>query len=154
MKTATLTAAWLAAVLSGPAVAQAPAAGERAVKPLPPAQRTAGDDKERVRTASLPARGLFVGDQLSDATKARLTELIIEASGLQVQVALLVPTGPWQIDGGGHGDRDLTEARLKALRSYLTERGVARNRIFVESRIDARLKEPQLDVQLVGQPGD
>ena len=118
--------------------------------PLPPAKAT--DDKTRTRTTSLPARGLFVGDQLSDATKNRLNELILEAIGLQVQVALLVPTGPWQIDGGGHTDRDLTTARLQALRKYLSDRGVDPKRVFVESRVDAKLSEPRLDVQLVGQP--
>ena len=104
------------------------------------------------RTTSLPAKGLFKGDQLSDTTKARLTEVIIDALGLDVEVALLVPTGPWQIDGAGHTDRDLNEARLKALRSFLTERGIDPRRVFVESRVDARFIEPRLEVQLIGRP--
>ena len=92
------------------------------------------------------------GDQLSDAAKARLTDLIIDALGLDVEVALLVPTGPWNIDGAGHTDRDLNEARLKALRKFLTDRGIEPKRIFVESRVDAKLTEPRLDVQLIGRP--
>lgn len=128
----------------------AAAAGDVPVQPLPRSAPTT-DDKSRVRTTSLPARGLFVGDQLSEGARARLTELIIEAHDLRVEVALVVPTGPWQIDGSGQGERDLTPARLQSVRRYLTQRGVDPKRIFVESRIDARIREPQLVVQLVGQ---
>ena len=64
-----------------------------------------------------------------------------------------MPTGPWQVEGGGQNERDLTPARVAALRRFLTDRGVEPKRIFVEARPDARLKEPRLDVQLVGQPG-
>ncbi len=130
----------------------AAAPGDQAVKPLPPSAQIA-DDKARVRTTSLPARGLFVGDQLSESARARLTELIVEARDLRVEVALVVPTGPWQIDGSGQGERDLTPARLQAVRRFLTQRGVDPKRIFVESRVDARIKEPQLTVQLAGQTG-
>ena len=52
------TALWLAC---GPLAA---APGDQPVKPLPPSAQVA-DDKERVRSTSLPARGLFVGDKLS-----------------------------------------------------------------------------------------
>lgn len=127
------------------------AAGEQKVQPLP--QAAAKDDKNRVRTSSLPAKGLFVGEQLSAVARERLTELIIEASGLDVEVALVVPTGPWQIDGSGASERDLTPGRLQAVKRFLSERGVDPRRIFVESRIDEKLAEPRLDVQLVGRPG-
>jgi OmpA-OmpF porin, OOP family len=133
-----------------PASAAPAKGGEQPVKPLPKAQP--GDDKARSRTTSLPAKGLFQGDQLSEAAKAKLTELVIEALGLRVEVALLIPTGPWQIDGSGSNERDLTPARLNALRKFLQERGIDQKRIFVESRTDAKLKEPRLDVQLLGQP--
>jgi OOP family OmpA-OmpF porin len=136
-----------AVLLAGTPLWAAP--GDQAVKPLPAAQL--GDNKAKTRSTSLPARGLFVGDQLSDSAKAKLTELIIDALGLNVQVALVVPVGPWQIDGAGHTERDLNEARLAAVRKFLSERGVDPKRMFVESRIDAKIKEPRLDVQLVGQ---
>lgn len=128
---------------------QRAAVGERPVRPLPASAAAAND---RVRTASLPARGLFIGDQLSASARARLTELLVEAIGLRVEVALLVPTGPWLIDGGGDSDRDLTQARLNAIRRFLAERGVNPKHLYVESRIDAKVKEPRLDVQLVGSP--
>ena len=146
-----LAAALTLGLLAAGPLAAAP--GDQPVKPLPPAA-TQVPDAAKPRSASLPARGLFVGDQLSEATKARLTELIIEALGLRVEVALLVPTGPWQIDGGTHADNDLTAARLAALRRFLSDRGVDPKRIFVESRIDAKIKEPRLDVQLVGLPAE
>lgn len=120
--------------------------------PVPAAKL--GEDKARSRTTSIPAKGLFQGDQLTDAAKAKLTDLIIEALGLRVEVALVIPTGPWQIDGSGAGERDLTPARLNAVRKFLTERGVEAQRIFVESRTDAKIKEPRLDVQLLGQPAN
>lgn len=123
-------------------------------KPVPPLPAPAADDKERTRTVSLPARGLFKGDQLTDSARSQLTELILNALGLQVEVALLVPVGPWQIDGSGQGERDLTPARLQALRKYLSDRGIEPHRIFVESRIDPKLIEPRLDVQLVGNPAN
>ncbi len=141
-----------AALLAGGALAQTAPAPARGDQPVPRAVLPKADDPARTRTTSLPAKGLFVGDQLSEAAKARLTDLIIEAIGLEVQVALIVPTGPWVIDGGGHTDRDLTEARLAAVKRFLQQRGVDPKRTFVESRIDAKAKEPRLDVQLIGRP--
>ena len=55
-------------------------------------------------------------------------------------------------DRSGTGERDLTPARLAAVRKFLSERGIDEKRIFVESRTDAKIKEPRLDVQLLGQP--
>jgi OmpA-OmpF porin, OOP family len=125
------------------------APGDLPVPAVPAAKL--GNDKARTRTTSLPAKGLFVGDQLSESAKQKLTELIIEATGLRVEVALLVPVGPWVIDGATHTERDLTSARLNAVRRYLTERGIEPHRIFVEQQTDPRVKEPRLDVQLAGQ---
>lgn len=142
-------AAALVALLLGGPVAAAP--GDQPVQPLPPSAR-GGDDPARVRSATLPARGLFVGDQLSAAARARLAELLVAAGDLHIEVALLVPSGPWQIDGSGAGERELTPARLESVRRFLAQRGVDPKRIFVESRIDARLSEPQLTVQMVGRP--
>ena len=127
-----------------PALAQTAAPGVPVAAPI--------DNRPAPRTASLPAKGLFKGAELSDAARARLTDLVIDALGLDVEVALIVPTGPWQIDGSGKDERDLTEARLAAVRKFLTDRGVEAKRIFVESRIDTKLKEPRLDVQLLGRP--
>jgi OOP family OmpA-OmpF porin len=138
------------AAAPGRAAPAAPAAAEQRVQPLPAGALK--DDKQRTRSASLPAKGLFFGEQLSASARERLTELIIEAAGLQVEVALVVPTGPWQIDGSGASERDLTPARLQALRRFLTDRGVDPKRIFVETRIDEKAAEPRLDVQLVGGP--
>ena len=146
-----LPAALLAAALLLAAGPLAAAPGDQPVVPLP---KPLVDDKDRTRTESLPAKGLFKGDQLTDSARSQLTELILNALGLQVEVALLVPVGPWQIDGSGQGERDLTPARLQALRKYLTERGIDPQRIFVESRIDPKLSEPRLDVQLVGRPAN
>ncbi len=135
-----------------PAAAATPPAAEQAVQPLPPGSLK--NDKDRTRTTSLPARGLFIGDQLSPQARDKLNELVIEAAVLDVQVALLVPTGPWQIDGSGSGERELTPARLEAVRRFLAARGVDPKRIFVESRVEEKLAEPRLDVQLVGQPAN
>jgi OmpA-OmpF porin, OOP family len=152
MKRTSLLLPALLATLLLPASGALAAPGDQPVKPVPAAQL--GDNKAKTRTASLPARGLFQGDQLTDAAKAKLTDLVIEALGLRVEVALLIPTGPWQIDGSGAGERDLTPARLAALRKFLADRGIDQKRIFVESRTDAKLKEPRLDVQLVGDPAN
>ena len=144
----------LAGALLSAATLAVAAPGDQPVPPLTAAQRggAAPEQAARSKLTSLPARGLFKGDQLSDSAKSKLTDLIIDAMGLDVQVALIVPTGPWQIDGGGSSERDLTPARLAALRKFLTERGVEPKRIFVESRTDAKVTEPRLDVELVGQP--
>ena len=53
----------------------------------------------------------------------------------------------------GDDERRLTPSRLESIRRYLVERGVDPKRIYVESRIDARLGEPVLLVELVGRPG-
>lgn len=131
-----------------------PAAAAPGDTPVAAPRTPIAEQKDKSRTVSLPARGLFKGDQLSDSAKSQLTDLIINALGLQVEVALLVPVGPWHLDGGGHTDTDLTTARLQALKKYLTERGVDPKRIFVESRTDAKVTEPRLDVQLIGQPAN
>jgi OOP family OmpA-OmpF porin len=141
----TVAAALLLA--AGPGTA---APGDQPVAAVPQAEKA--DTKVKTRLTSLPAKGLFQGEQLTDAAKSRLVDLIIEARGLNVEVALLVPTGPWQIDGSGANERDLTPARLAALRKFLGDRGIDQKRIFVESRVDAKLKEPRLDVQLLGEP--
>ncbi len=143
---APLNAALLAALVATGSQAWA-APGDRPVAPLPAGKPA--DDKVRTRTTSLPAQGLFVRDQLSESTKAKLTELILGSIGMRIEMALLLPTGNWKIDGAGKGDRDLTAARLQSLRRFLTDRGVDPKKIFVESRIDPKIKTPRLDVQLV-----
>ena len=128
------------------------ATGDTAVKPLPAAKAT--EDKSRQRNASIPAKGLFAGNQLSESTKAKLTELMFDSIGMRIELALLVPTGPWKVDGAGKTDRDLNEARLQSLRRFLTDRGVDPKKIFVESRIDPKVKTPRLEVQLVVAPSN
>lgn len=143
--------AWLAVTALAAALTVAAPATAQTARPAPPVAAPA-DNAMKPRTTSLPAKGLFKGDQLSESAKVQLTDLIINALGLDVEVALIVPAGPWQIDGSGPDERQLTDARLGAVRKFLTDRGVEPKRIFVESRIDAKLKEPRLDVQLIGRP--
>lgn len=139
------------AVSAATAAAVAPAAwaqGAQAVaKPA-----VSNDTKPTTRSASIPARGLFNGDQLSESTKSQLTDLMMQAIGSRIELALLVPTGPWQIDGAGQGDTNLNTARLQSLRRFLTDRGVDPNKVIVESRVDAKVKTPRLDVQLITTP--
>ena len=104
----------------------------------------------QTQTTSMPARGLFEGDRLSAAARQKLADLIVNAIGLQVEVALLVPTGPWNLDGSGKDERDLTPARLEAVKRFLAERGVDPKKIYVESRVHEKITEPRLDVQIVG----
>jgi len=40
------------------------------------------------------------------------------------------------------------------VRRFLAQRGVDPKHIFVESRVDEKLAEPRLDIQLVGTPAD
>lgn len=100
--------------------------------------------------ASLPVAGLFSGDRLSEHTKARLGDLIQAMQGTAIEVAVLVPSGPWVTAHGSHGEGDLNAARLAALRAFLAERGVEAGRVFVESGLNEVLPAPRLDVQFVG----
>lgn len=134
-------------LLTAGAVFAAP--GDEPVKPLEPSSQKTD---VKTQTASLPARGLFEGDKLSADGRQRLAELVLDALGLQVEVALLVPTGPWKIDGSHRDERALTPARLEAVKRFLADRGIDPKHIFVESRIDQKLAEPRLDVQIVGRP--
>ena len=143
---------FLIAALFGTATPLWAAPGDKPVAPLPASKNV--DDKSRVRKTSIPAKGLFVGDKLSESTKAKLTELIMDSIGMRIEMALLVPTGNWKIDGAGKGDNDLNTARLNALRRFLTDRGVDPKKIYVESRIDPKIKTPRLDVQLVVAPSN
>jgi OOP family OmpA-OmpF porin len=145
-RTALLTAAFVGA---SPLWA---APGDKPVAAVPAGK--VADDKARTRKTSLPAKGLFVGNQLSESTKAKLTELMLDSIGMRIELALLVPTGNWKIDGAGKGDNDLNAARLQSLRRFLTDRGVDPKKIFVESRVDPKIKTPRLDVQLVVSPAD
>jgi len=115
-----------------------------------PAPAPAPAPKFETRTTSLPAKGLFSGNDLSAAARQRLTDLIVEAIGLQIEVALVVPTGPWQLDGSGPDERHLTPARLEAVKRFLQQRGVDPKQIYVESRIDEKIAEPRLDIQVGG----
>ena len=142
----------LAAAMFTTALPLRAAPGDKPVAPLPAGK--AAEDKSRSRSASIPAKGLFVGDQLSESTKAQLTQLMLDSIGMRIELALLVPTGPWKIDGAGKGDRNLTAARLQSLRRFLTDRGVDPKKILVESRIDNKIKTPRLDVQLLVSPSD
>jgi OOP family OmpA-OmpF porin len=131
----------------------AAAPGDQPVPPLP-AGSVRPSSALQMRTASLPAKGLFVGDQLSASARDRLAELVVDSAGMQIEIALVVPTGPWQLEGSGRDERDLTPARLQSVKRYLGERGVDPKRIVVESRIDETVKEPRLDVQLVTRPSN
>lgn len=105
-------------------------------------------------TASLPVTGMFSGDQLSEHTKARLGDLIQAMQGSPIEVAVMVPAGPWITGQGGHGgERDLNAARLAALRAFMAERGVEAGRVFMESSLHEPLQAPRLDVQFVGRRG-
>jgi OmpA-OmpF porin, OOP family len=143
--------ALLLAIVAVPGVVSA-APGDQRVTPLPPAASGAAAKKSPVveRAASLPAAGLFEGDKLSAGGKAQLTDLILNALGLRIEVALVVPTGPWRLDGSGADERDLSPARLNAVKRFMAERGVDPDKIYVESRIDQSAREPRLDVQLMG----
>jgi OOP family OmpA-OmpF porin len=104
------------------------------------------------RSAVLSAQGLFVGEALSKAAKMHLDALIDDAADLDLEVALLVPSGPWNVGGKVVDDRALTPARLAALRAHLVERGVNPKHIYIESRIDRSVTEPRLVLELVGKP--
>ena len=128
------------------------APGDQPVKPLPPAAESKTEIKTQTR--SLPARGLFQGDRLTESARRQLADLIVDAIGREVEVALLVPTGPWKIDetGAEADERTLTPARLDAVKRFLTERGIDPKKIYVESRTDEKVREPRLDVQIVSRP--
>jgi OmpA-OmpF porin, OOP family len=142
-----------AALLAGVGLALA-AAGDQPVKPLPGSAAPAASSVAGTLTTSLPARGLFVGDQLTAAARQKLGDLAAGAAGQRVEVALLVPTGPWKIDGSGTNERDLTPARLQSVKRFLAERGFDPKHIYVESRVDNKIQEPRLDVQIVTRPAD
>jgi OmpA-OmpF porin, OOP family len=139
-----------ALMLAAAALQAAPA--DPAVKPVPPAAES--KTALKTQTRSLPARGLFQGDLLTESARRQLADLIVDAIGQQVEVALLVPTGPWKIDDNDPStdESTLTTARLASVKRFLAERGVDPKKIYVESRIDAKLKEPRLDVQIVSRP--
>jgi OmpA-OmpF porin, OOP family len=111
-----------------------------------------GTPKVAVRSATLPARGLFEGDKLSPGAMQKLDALLAGASDLDVEAAFVVPSGPWLAEGGGAGERSLTPARLQALRDFLARRGVDARRVFVESRIDPKAADARLIVELLGRP--
>jgi OOP family OmpA-OmpF porin len=102
------------------------------------------------RSLSLPAQGLFDGDRLTPAAQQRLGDLVQASAGMRVEVAFVMPVGPWRLDRGGADERDLTPARLAAVREFLATRGLDARHIFVESRLDDRVRAPRLDVQVMG----
>lgn len=134
---------------TAPALAASDAA---AVPGKPPAGIVTPPPRIVVKSSTLPAQGLFDGEQLSASTKTRLSAIIAGAADLDVEVAFLVPTGRWNLQGKGDDEGRLTPARLRALREYLTSRGIPDRRIFVESRIDRGAKAPSLVVEMVGHP--
>lgn len=105
-----------------------------------------------IRSSTLPAQGLFEGDRLSDAARVKLDAILARASDVDVEVVLLVPAGPWRLDGQSGDERSLTPARLAALRQHLVQRGLPARRIYVESRIEPSATAPRLVIELVGRP--
>lgn len=136
----------------GMVVACAMVAGPDATLAQQPSAEATPAARTVFRSGTLALRSLFEGDRLSAGTKARLDAIIDSASDLDVEMALLVPSGPWKLDGKAVDERSLTPARLAALRTYLSQRGVPAGRIYVESRIDQTATEPRLVVELVGKP--
>lgn len=140
-------------LLAGAALAVAAVAvSAQTPAPAVPAAAATTPAPLKTRSTMLPSKGLFVGDQLSDAARAKLTDFIIDAIGQQIEVALVVPHGAWNAEGSGKDERDLTPARLQAVRKFLGDRGVDAKRIFIESRIDANAKEARLEIQTVSRP--
>lgn len=117
-----------------------------------PASAVASASRLVIRSNTLPGPGLFEGDRLSDTARARLDAMLAQASDLDVEVVLLVPAGPWRLDGQPGDERSLTPARLAALRQHLVQRGLPAKRIYVESRIEPSATVPRLVVELVGRP--
>jgi len=138
-----LAALLFAAPAASAQTATAPAASA-------PAGSKAAAPKMVLRSTNLPARGLFEGDKLSRAAQDQLAALLLDAGDLDVEVAFVAPSGAWQSEGSG--ERSLTPARLQAVRDYLASRGIPGRRIYVESRIDPKAREAQLEVELVGRP--
>jgi OOP family OmpA-OmpF porin len=122
---------------------QATAAPASAAAPVPAPRMV-------LRSTNLPAQGLFEGDRLSRAAQEQLAALLLDAAELDVELAFVAPSGAWQTEGSG--ERSLTPARLQAVRDYLASRGIPGRRIYVESRIDPKAREAQLEVELVGRP--
>ncbi|GAB4038800.1 MAG: hypothetical protein Fur0014_07900 [Rubrivivax sp.] len=151
-----MTPARLALIAVAAALAIPAAAQNRGDQPVRPQGAASAPSKTGgvERTTSLPAKGLFVGEQLSEYAKVRLTDFILNALGLQIEAALVVPTGPWNLDGSGKDERDLTPARLAAVKRFLQDRGVDPKKIYVESRIDEKIREPRLDLQILGRPAN
>jgi OOP family OmpA-OmpF porin len=118
--------------------------------PVTAAQADTPAAKSVIRSAALPAEGLFVGDRLSPAAQERLAALAASAGDLDVEVAFVSPSGAWKTEGDG--ERSLTPARLQAVRDFLSTQGVDGRRIYVESRIDPKARAAQLQVELVGRP--
>lgn len=139
-------------LMAGPAAAT-PGATVESTRIAQATTAASASSPYQTRTTSMPAKGLFIGDQLSPLAQQKLTDFIVDIVGQQIEVVLVVPRGPWKIDDSAKDERSLTPARLEAVKKFLRERGVEPKRIFVESRIDEKIKEPRLDVQSVTRPG-
>jgi OmpA-OmpF porin, OOP family len=146
------------AVLTSALLCLATAAGTVQAQASPQAGASAarltrnGTPAVTVRAATLPARGLFDGNKLSSAAMQQLDTLLAGANDIDVEVAFVVPTGPWLTEGGGAGERSLTPARLQALRDFLSRRGIDARRIYMENRIDPKAADARLVVELLGRP--
>ncbi len=116
------------------------------------AQRAGAAPRAVMRSATLPARGLFEGDKLSPAAMRQIDQMLVNAGDLDIEFAFVAPTGPWQTDGSSTGERSLTPARLQSLRTHLAQRGVDAKRVYVENRIDPKAAEARLDIELLGKP--
>jgi len=116
------------------------------------APRAGAAPKTVIRSATLPARGLFEGDKLSPAAMRQIDQMLADAGDLDIEFAFVAPTGPWQTDGSSVGERSLTPERLRSLREHLARRGVDGKRVYVENRIDPKAAEARLDIELIGKP--
>ena len=128
-----------AAAAPAPAPAAAPAAPGAAPAPAPAPAVVPTPTSEKVTFA---ADAFFDFDKsvLKPEGKAKLDDLVSKMGGLNLEVIIAV--GHTDSVGGDAYNQNLSVRRSEAVKSYLTSKGVERNRVYTEGKGE---KQPVAD---------
>ena len=164
---ATANAACDGALKPPPPPAPAPAPAPRVAPPPPPAPAPRPAPRPATPPPPVAEKVTFAADAFFDSGKsvlkpeatAKLDDLVSKTKGINLEVIIAV--GHTDSDGSDAFNQKLSVARSEAVKSYLTSKGVEKNRVYTEGKgekqpvadnktTEGRAKNRRTEIEVVG----